>query len=190
MRARWTPGAKQESSKGDRELLTARKRRSLSNAGERIGARAGKSGFALDLQPFAKASQHELQRRGTWGEPGQEEARIEIVQTVGAGSDPAFSDGRQPRVIATHNLAEYSANRSRVGQRRIAMRLVAVSLSHRPGKVGADIHVERNGHELGIPKIVIFVFVNTLEPGAELFLIQTVVPISVFGNVFPGEPIT
>ena len=61
---------KPESSTANRQLLTARKRRSLANVGERIGARAGKSGFALDRQPFAKASQHELKRRGTRGKPG------------------------------------------------------------------------------------------------------------------------
>jgi hypothetical protein len=55
---------------GNGKLLTARKRRGLANVGERIGARPRKSGFALDRQPFAKASQHELERRGTRGKPG------------------------------------------------------------------------------------------------------------------------
>src|SRR5580692_10957170 len=74
----------------NREPLAIRNGPGLADAGESIQTRSGKSGFALELHPFADPGQHELEGCGARDKPGQEEARIEIMQTVGSRGDPAF----------------------------------------------------------------------------------------------------
>ncbi len=70
------------------------------------------------------------------------------------------------------------------------MRMVTVGLSDRSEEVSADVQIERDRHELGIPEIIVFIFIDAFEPGVELLLIQFVIPSACFRNVFAGEAIT
>src|SRR5258708_29191264 len=66
----------------------------------------------------------------------------------------------------------------------------AVCFVDRSDEVNADVQVERDRHELGIPEIIVFILIDAFEPSVELLLIQFVIPSACLRNVFAGEAIT